>query len=274
MSDAVMVPRIPTEAMLMAARGIIMARDLQAPNGQTTLGDVARSGFYGEHWRDILTEEERAIAAPLSKGHFAQLIYRAMLAASPPVGGWERTDIQRLMDPVRAYLSGKNVGQRVAEEASERAVDAMYRALNAPHPAREAEALDILIDDAFEKMSQQPAVGRLAPETDPNHPDKALCDAAPPPPSVSTDNGSRPQEAVPTEGLSPLVVALCESLRDNDDPNEPIADNGASVIDGWRDLARRILSTPQPADGCSSNEGAKAEGRSAPTTPPVKTGEG
>jgi hypothetical protein len=74
------------------------------------------------------------------------------------------------------------------------------------------------------------------------------------PPSVST--GSRPQEAVLGEGLSPLVVALCESLRDNDDPNEPIADNGASVIDGWRDLARRILSTPQPAEGCSSNEGA------------------
>jgi hypothetical protein len=48
----------------------------------------------------------------------------------------------------------------------------------------------------------------------------------------------------------------CVRGRDNDDPNEPIADNGASVIDGWRDLARRILSTPQPADGCSSNEGA------------------
>ena len=75
-------------------------------------------------------------------------------------------------------------------------------------------------------------------------------------PSVGNWEGSRPQEAVPTEGLSPLVVALCESLRDNDDPNEPIADNGASVIDGWRDLARRILSTPQPAEGCSSNEGA------------------
>lgn len=69
MSDTVNVPRVPTEAMLMAARGLIMARDLRAPNGETTLGDVARSGFYGEHWRDILTDEERAIAAALGSKH-------------------------------------------------------------------------------------------------------------------------------------------------------------------------------------------------------------
>jgi hypothetical protein len=59
----------------------------------------------------------------------------------------------------------------------------------------------------------------------------------------------QPSASVPTAHPWPLVVALCESLRDNDDPNEPIADNGASVLDGWRDLATRILSVPGEGHG-------------------------
>jgi len=68
----------PTEAMLFAARGLIMARDLKAPNYESSLGTVARSGFYGDQWAHVLTDEERAIQAPLTKAHFAQLIWRVM----------------------------------------------------------------------------------------------------------------------------------------------------------------------------------------------------
>lgn len=71
----------PTEDMLMAARGLIMARDMGLPNQGRPLGEVARSGFYGNHWAHILTDEERSIQSPLTKAHFAQLIWRAMESA-------------------------------------------------------------------------------------------------------------------------------------------------------------------------------------------------
>lgn len=80
---SVVVPREPTEAMLMAARGLIMSLSFGVPNYETTLSEVARSGFYGEHWAHILTDEERAMTGPITKGHRAQLIYRAMIAAAP-----------------------------------------------------------------------------------------------------------------------------------------------------------------------------------------------
>lgn len=61
----------------------------------------------------------------------------------------------------------------------------------------------------------------------------------------------RASPSVPTERAWPLVVALCESLHD-DHPDEPISDSGGTVLDGWRDLARRILppapSTPTAGD--------------------------
>lgn len=79
----VLVPRDPTEEQLFAARGLLMSLSMGAPNYQVSLGDVAASGYYGEAWGHILTDEERAIARPLSKGHRAQLIYRAMLSAAP-----------------------------------------------------------------------------------------------------------------------------------------------------------------------------------------------
>ena len=82
-AEGVLVPREPTEAMLMAARGLIMAREMGVPTYGYSLGKVAASGYYGEHWKHILTDDERAIDAPLTKAHLAQLIYRAMLAAAP-----------------------------------------------------------------------------------------------------------------------------------------------------------------------------------------------
>ena len=71
----------------MAARGLIMAREMRVPSSGYSLGKVATSGYYGDWWGHILTDDERAIEAPLTKAHLAQLIYRAMLAASPQAEG-------------------------------------------------------------------------------------------------------------------------------------------------------------------------------------------
>lgn len=38
------------------------------------------------------------------------------------------------------------------------------------------------------------------------------------------------------------LVNLVQTLLDND-PDEPIADNGATVLDGWRQRAREVLHT-------------------------------
>lgn len=115
--------------------------------------------------------------------------------------------------------------------------------------------------------------------------------AAPPPPSVST--GSRPQEAVPTEQAAPPVVGIQGFRRDSPDGSQqvgaeekardyqgPVADvsynkdwlyistdpyEGSAMLNiealsHLIEALRRIESeiskpTPQPADGCSSNEG-------------------
>ena len=118
----------------------------------------------------------------------------------------------------------------------------------------------------------------------------------PPPPSVSTDNGPRPQEAVPTCDAKPAVVAHSTYLsavagrmafRDAYRRCLPVVqaaealaakwtregqkvdsdDFYAAINDVWEAVAKRngdplakddgaYAATPQPADGCSSNEGA------------------
>ena len=109
MSDAVMVPRADPDAIWLEP-------------------SCCADPSHGRTWSEDL-------CFPVCEDGREPVKYiRADLAASTPVGGWERTDIQRMMDPVRAYLVDKYVRQRVAEEASERAVDVMYRALAAPPP--------------------------------------------------------------------------------------------------------------------------------------------
>jgi len=82
---------------------------------------------------------------------------------------------------------------------------------------------------------------------------------APPPPSVSIDNGSRPQEAVPTEGHDAAVLAdLSAALKaveyvPGDHPVVPIKHD--AFVKAVRAIVEKHA-TPQPADGCSSNEGA------------------
>ena len=95
--------------------------------------------------------------------------------------------------------------------------------------------------------------------------------AAPPPPSVSIDNGSlqRQGASVPTEQAEPAVVddggwivAPDGGWKTNPVPGLAVyirEDDWESVTSStnwdWRDVtAYRIA--PQPADGCSSNEGA------------------
>lgn len=87
--QTVLVPMKPTDAMLDAARGLIMSLSFGVPNYETSLNEVAHSGFYGELWRDILTDHERQMKGPLTKAHRAQLIWRAMLAAAPSQPGME-----------------------------------------------------------------------------------------------------------------------------------------------------------------------------------------
>ena len=84
----------------------------------------------------------------------------------------------------------------------------------------------------------------------------------PPPPSVST--GSRPQEAVPTEWSERPEVVLQYAQQ-----VATFAAKRVGCVDEWRPLGdvygcltqidnclTGLTATPQPADGCSSNEGA------------------
>lgn len=46
-----------------------MAREMRVPNAGYSLGKVAESGYYGELWGHVLTDEERAISHPLTQRH-------------------------------------------------------------------------------------------------------------------------------------------------------------------------------------------------------------
>lgn len=122
-----LVPVEPTEAMLDAARGLIMSLSFGVPNYETSLSDVARSGYYGELWRDILTDEERAMKGPITKAHRAQLIYRAMLSAAPasplPEGGgpYENVPVKRKLEAGAALrdrlkAAGDGLGSQVVAD--------------------------------------------------------------------------------------------------------------------------------------------------------------
>jgi hypothetical protein len=257
MSDAVMVPREPTEAMIEAATGcmdpIICTERWDDPSI-----DVR------EIYRDMVA------AAPA-------------LAASTPVGGWE--DISTApKDGTLIMIGAPGCGVSLVRWLGGAWID----------------------EQGFTQGSW------------PTH-----WQPAPPPPSVSIDNGSRPQEAVPTEQAAPPVLALLdqisalctafndqihdaedtlgqinqlayagiaalrpdtvrkgigdlavidlqtirmwlEGLADCTDMNEVCADGGVTVGMAYQQdarefsarIARMLPATPQPADGCSSNEGA------------------
>lgn len=82
-----LVPEESTEEQDMAARGLIMMDRFGGPSEGYTLGQHAESGFYGEYWGHLLSDEERKISVRLSKGGLANLIYRAMVAAAPTPSG-------------------------------------------------------------------------------------------------------------------------------------------------------------------------------------------
>ena len=206
MSDAVMVPREPTEAMIAAA-------------------DCAGMAFAG---------------SDLDSADMTRMIWSAMLAASPSVGGWE--DVAG---------TGAFLLDRLAD--FERTV--------------ESESGDAAVNDWHGHVV--PAIARFR---------SAL--SAPPPP------GSRPQEAVPTEGHGAAVVALTRKtasalpvgtalevidadsfLRHQGFPNgarvtlrkfdgEFIDIGEIPYPQGTCPFRFAVAPTPQPADGRSSNEGA------------------
>ena len=98
----------------------------------------------------------------------------------------------------------------------------------------------------------------------------------PHPPSVSIDNGSRPQEAVPTEQADGAVVDLREALSGllaftgmftpeqfatamwgvHGDELVGVSEVANKFDKAQADAWTALSATPQPADGCSSNEGA------------------
>ena len=89
--------------------------------------------------------------------------------------------------------------------------------------------------------------------------------AAPTPPSVSIDNGSRPQEAVPTEQADAAVLVLKRMLGEVESfhrapDNARIWIGGWSTYSGQRDPSLvhvgEVRAAIGDADGCSSNEGA------------------
>jgi len=172
----------------------------------------------------------------------------AMLAASTPVGGWE--DISTLAHQMMAAIG-----------AMAAVVDGLPEDVCELH----ADNLNAL-SDALDAV---------------NLTDLRAALAAPPPPSVSIDNGSRPQEAVPGEQAERAVLAnlthaaaalvKCHDIfmRAQGGVSGNQADGYNLVASKWTEWARLrgalepamlhlidTAPTPQPADGCSSNEGA------------------
>jgi hypothetical protein len=78
----VLVPRVPTEAMIDAPRGLMMYFN-SPPGASYPLGRHAESGGYGEGYAHLLTDREKRMHS-FPKAHQALLIFRAMLAAAPP----------------------------------------------------------------------------------------------------------------------------------------------------------------------------------------------
>lgn len=60
-------------------------------------------------------------------------------------------------------------------------------------------------------------------------------------------------QLVPLETINDAILQfdrlqdLVKTLIEND-PNEPVADNGATVLDVWRDRAKRVLSSALPSE--------------------------
>ncbi len=86
-------------------------------------------------------------------------------ARTPAPGGEavDRLAVQKLMHPVSHYLQGKGVSQRIAEEASERATDAMYRHLAASPvvPVGREDIARIIDPSTFDLIAHYTGIDRL-----------------------------------------------------------------------------------------------------------------
>ena len=167
----------------------------------------------------------------------AREIWSAMLAASTPVGGWEDISTAPVIHGCEVDL-WLETGERISDARGfqHNGVIVWHR----------------LSDDGLHERIRAKATHWMF---------------TPPPPSVSTDNGSRPQEAVPTEQAATAVVAsvtlegrqgepagmMTVTLHMSDGREVPIIRDNGNIISHW---ARVDAATLQPAEGRSSNEGA------------------
>ena len=233
MSDAVMVPRVPD------------------PNITAVIASMVR--------RMAIPTSIDPDAIYFDNGH-ARKIYAAIVAASTPVGGWEPV-AWRWRYKGTNWVYGNDLPVWASSDDCDEVIEPLY--------------------------------------------------AAPTPPSVSIDNGSRPQEAVPTAQAEPAVVvwrspdevpsvkageyayrivavrrahngevysfgacylnAVSLWFEDGNESREitgwnseeggdepiyaPLLRDGDDLV-GWCEYPIHSAATSQPADGCSSNEGA------------------
>ena len=207
MSDAVMVPREPTEAEIKAVHGAFHA---PAPAYDRTTNSLDRM--------DLL----------------ARNIARAVIAASPSVGGWEDISTAPKDGTMLLVAYDDGVARAGAMEDHQRVYEARWNDFQGTWSARNGFLL---------------------------HSDATHWMPLPPPPSVSIDKGSRPQEAVPTEQADGAVVS----------GHTPQCWGRTSYSE---EVAHCYCpTTPQPAEGCSekpvlSDRREMAKGV-APRTDPV-----
>lgn len=214
MSDAVMVPR---EDARVKAAAVALAVEWYSVPGDT---EEARSRA-GTQWPGFVG--------------MAKVAIDAALAASTPVGGWEDISTAPVIHGCEVDL-WLETGERVADARGfqHNGVIVWHR----------------LSDDGLHERIRAKATHWMF---------------APPPPSVST--GSRPQEAVPGEGHLPDVLGALRVMREralelthkHGNPNgtdyeQGVNDHGHRWVTQFDDVIALLAATPQPADGCSSNE--------------------
>lgn len=189
MSDAVMVPREPNPVLLSVIAS--MVRRLAIPT------NIDPDEVYFDN------------------GHVRQ-IYEAVIAASTPVEGWE--DISTAPKDGTVFL-GCNLDhpsfgswpmyRRVRHycdddgqmQTEDRGGWGKISNLEPDYEDGHTTGPDLLPAIALDALNKSVRYGwKPLP--------KVEIDAAPPPPLVSTDNGSRPQEAVPAEQADKTVLAL------------------------------------------------------------------
>lgn len=273
MSDAVMVPREPTEAMLNAS---IEGSDVTNGDDFRRAVWTAMVGAARHHRCDTATlrttcqrmsEDYQTSAAHhpehvlVRKTDFDAVV--CALAREPHGGANEADVLATLLDNV---VIAQGLSRDLRERAHDAARSYLYdrrQALAASTPVGGWEEPVAWLRDYHLGHDDNPCLGLAQPDDANAFP----VYAAPPPASVSTDKGSRPQEAVPSEQAEAAVLVLKRMLGEVESfhrapDNARIWIGGWSTYSGQRDPSLvhvgEVRAAIGDADGCSSNEGASA----------------